>query len=87
MYKDKDKQREANKQAKARQRARQGMTEGRLTVTPSVIPLHPAIIATINRLSTRQDGTLDEQEQYRRIAIATAYEHLYPGRPYTGWGL
>ncbi len=39
MYKDKDKQREANKAAKARQRARQGMTVERRNVISSVIPL------------------------------------------------
>ena len=35
MYKDKDKQREANRLAKARQRAKQGMTEQGMTVTGS----------------------------------------------------
>ena len=99
MYKDK--QRESNRERQARYKAKQkallkgvtnqGVTEGVTVigsgaqVTP--IKLHPAIIRTINRMSTRQDGTLDEQEQSRRMAIATNYERLYPGRPYTGTGL
>ena len=67
MYKDKDKQREANRAAKAKQRAMQGMTEGRRNVIPDVIPLlagprrgkditkfehlPPDVQGTINRLS------------------------------------
>ncbi len=96
MYKDKDKQREAVRVAKARQRARQGMTKdvtgqgmtGESEVIPSQeVVLHPAIIAGINRLSTLPDGTIDESERSRRMAIATNYERMYPGRPYTGTGL
>lgn len=49
--------------------------------------LHPAIIAVIKRLTTKPDGTISEHEQLRRMSIATDYEKLYPGRPYTGTGL
>ena len=97
MYKDKDKQREANKQAKARQRAMQGMTEGRHNVIPDVIPLQagprrgkditkfehlpPDVQATIDRIS------MDEQEHNRRTAIAIDYQHKQPDRYYsTGVG-
>ncbi len=81
MYKDKDKQREANRKAQAKFKAKgitseQGITEG--------ITLHPSIIATINRLTTLPDGTVDEQARTNRMAIAVDYERKFPGRPYTG---
>ena len=93
MYKDKDKQREANRVAQARFKAKQqGITEEQtdrvlLRNKDKGITLHPAIIAGIKRLTTNQDGTVDVQARSRRIAIATDYERMYPGRPYTGTGL
>ena len=89
-YKDKDKQRQANRAAKQRQR--QGMTSQGMTSTSPVIPsqavtLHPAIIRTINRLTTNPDGTVDEQARTNRLAMAINYERMFPGRPYTGTGL
>ena len=82
MYKDKDKQREANKQAKARQRAMQGMTEGRHNVIPDVIPLQagprrgkditkfehlpPDVQATIHRLSSRNTDVHAMNEEHNR---------------------
>lgn len=91
MYKDKDKQKEANRAAQARFKAkRKGITitDG---ITTEVIPkshtLHPAIIATINRLTTNPDGTIDEQARTIRMANALHYEQACPGRPYTGLGI
>ncbi len=90
MYKDKDKQREANRVAQARFKAKQqGITEEQtdrvlLRNKDKGITLHPAIIATINRLTTNLDGTVDEQARTTRMANAMHYEQVCPGRPYTG---
>ena len=107
MYKDKDKQREANAERQRRYKAKQKalLSEG---VTDKALPdgnmsydvyekmeagcnrsstLHPAIIATINRLTTNPDGTVDEQARTNRMAIALDYERKFPGRPYTGAGI
>ena len=51
------------------------------------LALHSAIIRTINRLTTNQDGTVDEQARITRMANAMHYEQVCPGRPYTGTGL
>ena len=51
------------------------------------VTLHPAIIRTINRLTTNKDGTVDEQARTNRMAMAVNYERMFPGRPYTGVGL
>lgn len=51
---------------------------------PSVTQLHPSIMATINRLTTNPDGTVDKQARTNRMAIALDYERKFPGRPYTG---
>lgn len=92
MYKDKEKQREANRQAKQRQR--QGMTNGvtergmtSISSSHPVIPLHPAIIAEIERSTTNPDGTVDEQARTNRMAVALNYQRMYPDRPYTGIGI
>jgi hypothetical protein len=86
MYKDPDKQREANRKAQARFKAKQqGITKNK--VLSEGITLHPAIIAGINRLTTSPDGTVNEQERSRRMAIAVNYERMYPGKPYPGTGL
>ena len=85
MYKDKDKQKEANKQAKQRQRAKKGMTSQQGMTDTIVIPkLHPSIMATIYRLTTKPDGTVDKQARTNRMAIALDYERKFPDRPYTG---
>ena len=96
MYKDKDKQKEAGAERQRRYKAKQkallseGVTIRMMPEGPYVVPaikLHPAIIASINRLSAERDGTLNKAEHNRRMAIAKAYEQLYPGRPYTGIGI
>lgn len=71
MYKDKEKQREAGAERQRRYRE-------------NLKALHPAIIATINRLTTNPDGTVDKQARTNRMAIALDYERKFPGRPYTG---
>ena len=43
--------------------------------------------ATINRLTTNQDGTVDEQARANRMAIAKTYQRQHPDRYYsTGLG-
>ena len=78
MYKDKDRQRQANKQAKARWKAKQGIPsdEG----IPQGIPLD--VQRTVNRLSTNLDGTVDEQARANRTAIAIDYQCKHPNRYY-----
>ena len=86
-YKDKEQAKQASKE---RMRLhRQGVTQGVTSdgCNKQGVTLHPAIIRTIDRMSTLPDGTLDEQERSRRMAIATNYERMYPGRPYTGTGI
>lgn len=93
MYKDKDKQREANRLAQARFKAK-GITNAPpsgITSTRPVIPnnhtLHPAIIAGINRLTTNPDGTVDQQARAIRMAAAKSYQRMYPDKHYTGVGM
>ena len=45
--------------------------------------LPPDVQATINRLSTNQDGTVDEQARANRTAIAIDYQHNQPDRYYS----
>ena len=120
MYKDKDKQREANRVAA--KKYRDSMTDKGMTVIPKsdirVIPdapmddfavpapiqhytgpprrgkditkfehLPPDVQGTIIRLTTNQDGTVDEQARTNRTAIAIDYQHKQPDRYYsTGTG-
>jgi len=87
MYKDKDKQREANRAAKARFKAKQGIPveQGIPGIPEQGIP--PDVQATINRLTTNQDGTVDEQARANRMAIAKTYQRQHPDRYYsTGLG-
>ena len=131
MYKDKDKQREANRVAQARFKAKgitEGITNQGITLTSPVIPdgsttidavqalhrliakplvikaikaikprrgkditnfehLPPDVQGTIIRLTTNQDGTVDEQARTNRTAIAIDYQHKQPDRYYsTGIG-
>lgn len=95
MYKDKDKQREAQREWIRRKRAEQSSKEFKERVEGSFegstpkgsTSLHPAIIATINRLTTRPDGTIDQQARTNRMAIAENYQGLYPEQQYTGVGI
>ena len=113
MYKDKDKQKEANRVAQARFKAKgitEGITNQGITLTSPVIPdgsttidavqalhrliakplvikarrgkditnfehLPPDVQGTIIRLTTNQDGTVDEQARTNRTAIAIDYQH------------
>ena len=50
----------------------------------NVTVLHPAIIATNDRLTTNPNGTVDKQARTNRMANAHDYERKFPGRPYTG---
>ncbi len=59
-------------------------TVGQWTNVKTGTVLHPAIIRTINRLTTNPDGTVDEQARTTRLANAKHYEQVCPGRPYTG---
>jgi hypothetical protein len=74
MYKDKDRQREAGAE---RQRRYRGNRKA----------LHPAIIASINRLTTNPDGSIDEHARAIRMTAAIGYQRLYPDKQYTGAGL
>lgn len=88
-YKDQEKQKEANRQAQARFRAK-GITELGITnqkIANKVIPntrrgkdikcfedLHPEIQANIRRIS-------DTNEEFkRRTAMAIHYQHIFPER-------
>ena len=93
-YKDSKQAAQASKERMRRMRSlrgykMQGVTKGVTNTGCNTqgVTLHPAIIAGIDRLSTNADGTVDESERSRRMAIATDYERLYPGRPYTGTGI
>ena len=86
MYKDKEKQKEANRAAKARFKAKQGIpVEQGIPDIPGIpeqgIP--PDVQATINRLTTNQDGTVDEQARTNRTAIAIDYQHKQPDKYYS----
>ena len=121
MYKDKDKQREANRVAQARFKAKgitEGITNQGITLTSPVIPeqpllhkavapkkyalhiipkptprrgkditnfehLPPDVQGTIIRLTTNQDGTVDEQARTNRTAIAIDYQHKQPDKYYS----
>ncbi len=79
-YKDKEKAKQASRE-RMRQHRAQGVTKG---VTSTGVTLHPAIIADINRLTTRPDGSVDEQARTNRMATARAYFRMYPDKQYTG---
>ena len=114
MYKDKDKQREAVKQATRRYRDKGASvipcdSDTLKHMMPSDTPivlacevepsnnkaprrgkaitcfahLPPDVQATINRLTTNQDGTVDEQARANRTAIAIDYQHTHPDRYYS----
>ena len=93
-YKDPDKQREANRRAKARQRAK-GMTSQGVTDTSSgahVIPkrgkdikcfedLPPDVQATIERVSRiNNDEEEYTAEKAKRTSAAINYQHTFPDR-------
>ena len=81
MYKDKDKQREAQRNWVRQKRAnKQGSTQGSTKrgldiKTFEDLPLD--VQDTINRLSIT-DGKVDEAEKARRTAAAIHYQHLFP---------
>ena len=82
-YKDKEQAKQASKERMRKHR--QGVTSaGRNT---QGVTLHPAIIRTINRLTTNPDGSVDHMARTNRMAMAINYERMFPGRPYTGTGL
>ncbi len=78
MYKDKEKQKEANaeRQRRYRENARalRGQRRGRDITKFEYLPLD--VQRTINRLSDT------EQEHTNRTAIAINYQHLFPDRYY-----
>ena len=90
MYKDKDKQAKAAKQAKARFKARkQGipLNEGIPGIPPkSKQGIPHSIVTEINRQTTNKDGTIDEPARATRTANAKRYQQLYPDSRYTGAG-
>ncbi len=74
MYKDKDRQKEANAERQRRYRENHKA-------------LHPAIRAGIERLTVNADGSIDEEARTNRMACAIAYQRLYPAKTYTGIGI
>ena len=92
-YKDKDKQKEANRLANKRYRDNKakGITEGITNegitmegitqpVTDPMVGLAPDVVETINRLCPVLPDMTEQQtsERTRRIAAAQHYAHLYP---------
>ncbi|KKM03422.1 hypothetical protein LCGC14_1774560 [marine sediment metagenome] len=92
MYKDEDKQKEANRQASQRRRDRKGMTQGMtnqgMTVInePSnVIPKRGKDIKCFADLPVDVQSTINTisespEEHRRRTAIAINYQHQFLGR-------
>ena len=85
MYKDKEKQKEAQRERTRRYRAlhNEGVTCAELdralqSILPEHLPLD--VQRTINRLTTLPDGTVDEQARANRTAIAISYQHYRPDR-------
>ena len=89
MYKDKEKQREANKEAAQRGRDKQkGMTQDAIVIPDHPVPvipkrgkdirrfedLPPDVQQTIERISD------SPEEKQGRTAIAISYQHTYPDR-------
>ena len=85
-YKDKSKQKQAQREWVRQKRAnQQGSTEGSTSTKRGkdikcFEDLHPEIQATIENISTDKDGNVDEAEKSRRTANAIRYQHLYPDR-------
>ena len=92
VYKDKDKQREANRQASQRQRDKKGMTKGVTERSMTSIPTsHPVIpkrgldIKVFEDLPPDVQATINRvsesnEEKAKRTAAAIKYQHLFPDR-------
>ena len=95
MYKDKDKANQAAKERMRRYRSKGVTTEGVTnqlkanTVTPNMrrgkdiqcfADLPPDVQVTVIRLTTNQDGSVDEQARTNRTAIAINYQHVFPDK-------
>ena len=82
-YKDQEKQKEANRLAQAKFKAKgitesntnQGITGPKAEVKSNT--LHPAIVANINRVCTDANGIVDEAKVKVRTAAAKRYTKLY----------
>ncbi len=113
MYKDKDRQREANAERQRRYKAKkkaccsEGVTGGdealphKLNLMADAInqqvirspkrgkdikcfaDLPPDIRRTIERMSTVEDGAIDQSIKVNRTAIAVNYQHQFPDRYYS----
>ena len=86
-YKDKDKQKKANRLAKQRQRQgmTKGMTEQGMTSTSPVIPRRGKDITKFEHLPPDIQQIIDrisesDEEHARRTAIAINYQHVFPDR-------
>ena len=92
VYKDKDKQREANRRASQRQRDKKGMTDDCAKIG-IVIPDHPVPVIPKRGLDIKvfEDLPPDVQatinrvsesneEKAKRTAAAIKYQHLFPDR-------
>jgi len=85
MYKDKDRQREANRKAKQRQRAKEGMTQADNVIPEDVIPKRGKDIKCFEDLPVDVQATIrslsDTNEEFqRRTQIAIQYQHMFPDR-------
>ena len=92
VYKDKDKQREANRRASQRQRDKKGMTDDCAKIG-IVIPDHPVPvipkrgkdIKVFEDLPPDVQATINRvsesnEEKAKRTAAAIKYQHLFPDR-------
>ena len=84
MYKDKDKQREAQRNWVRQKRAsKQGSTQSstkRGHDIKSFEDLPPDVQFTINRLSMDVNGKIDWTSKANRTSIAISYQHMFPDR-------
>lgn len=98
MYKDKDRQKEANKQASQRRRDKgKGMTPKGIVIPEHPVPvipkrgkdikafadLPPDVQHTIDMISEDEAGNIDQVEKRKRTAVAISYQHTFPDRYYS----